>query len=88
MTGIRNAKKKYVIYCISIFYDNGTTNPTKVYMLLSCVLRYVIDNYVCVDYLCCRYKTISDISSDKFKKNKSYNNLLGIGILEVLMNLI
>ena len=51
-------------------------------------LYYVIDNYFFIDYLCCQSKTISDISRDKVFENKSYNELLGIGIPEVIMNLI
>ena len=35
-----------------MFYENRTTNPKKVLRVLSCVLYYVIDNYVYIDYLC------------------------------------
>ena len=58
------------------------------YRVLSCVLYSVIDNYVCIDYLCCNYKTLRVISSDKIFEEASYNKLLGIDISEVLMNLI
>ena len=62
--------------------------PTKMYWVLSCVLYYVIENYVSIDYLCCHYKTLSVISSDKISEEASYNELLGIGIPKVLINLI
>ena len=74
-------------YCTSnVLWDQK--NPTKVYMVLSCVLYYVIENYVCVYYLCCHFKTLSVISSNKIFEEASYNELLGIGIPEVLMNLL
>ena len=57
-------------------------------MLLICVLYYVIENYFSIDYLCCHYKTLSVISSDKISEEASYNELLGIGIPKVLINLI
>ena len=70
-----------------MFYENRTTNQTNVLRMLSCALYCVIENYVCIDYHCCQSKTISDISSDKVFEDKSYNEFLGIFILEVLMNL-
>ena len=71
-----------------MFYDNITNNAKKVHSVLSCVLYYVIYSYVFIDYLCFQSKTISDISNDKVFEDKSYNELLGIGIPELLMNLI
>ena len=71
-----------------MFYDNITNNATKVYSVLSCVLYFVMYSYVFIDYLCCQSKTISDISSDKVFEDKSYNEFLGIGVPELLMNLI
>ena len=67
MTGISNVPKINNTYIIGlvIFYENRTTNPIKLYKLLRCVLYSVIDNYVCIEYLCCQSKTKSDISSDK-----------------------
>ena len=62
-------------------------NTTKVYRVLSCVLYSFIENYFCIDYLCCHYKILIVISSDKIFEEVSYNELLGIGVLEVLMNL-
>ena len=48
MKGIKNVMKNNNTYVISIvmFYENKTNNPTKIYMVLSCVLYYFIDNYV------------------------------------------
>ena len=57
-------------------------------MVLSYVLYSVIENCVCIDYLCHHSKKLSVISSDKSFKEVSYNGLLDIVILEVLMKLV
>ena len=62
--------------------------PINVYRVVSCVIFYVIENYVCIDYLCCQYKTLNRISSDKVLEQASYIILLDIGIPEVLMILV
>ena len=71
-----------------MFYESRGTNPKTVFRVLSCVLYYVIENYVCIDYLCCQYKKLSVICSDKIFTITSDNKLLGIEIPEVLTNLI
>ena len=72
--------KDTCVIALIIFYESKTKNPIKVYRLLSYVLYYSIDNYVCTDYLCCQSKTLSSIYSDKIFEQASYNILLGIGI--------
>ena len=81
-------KKHTWVIALVMFYETKTKPPTQVYMVLSCVLYSIIENYVCIDYICCHYKTLSVISYDKISEEASYNELLGIGIPEVLMNLI
>ena len=89
MTGIINAMKNNTcVTVLVIFYDNRTNNTMKFYRFLSGVLYSVIENYVCNNYLCCHSKKLSVISSDKIFGEASYNELLGIGIPEVLMNLV
>ena len=56
--------------------------------MLSCIVYNLIDNYVCIDYLLCQSKTLSAISCDPTFKDTSFNILLGIGILELLLNLL
>ena len=72
-------KKDTYVIAIMIFYESKK-NPMKVYRMLSCVLYYVSDNYVCFDYLCYQSKKLSSISSDKTSEQASYNVLLGIDI--------
>ena len=81
-------KKDTCVIVLVMFNDTKTKNPTKVYRVLSCVLYYVIENYVCIEYICFHSKTLSVIFSDKIFEGASYNELLGIDIPEVLMHLI
>ena len=59
--------------------------------MLSCVIYKIIRNYVCVDYLGSERKKLSELrlGSDGGYKyvNKSYDNVLGIGIPDLLLNL-
>ena len=71
-----------------MFYETKTKYPTKAYKALSCVLYSVIEHYVCFDYLCFHFKTLSVTYSDKIFQEVSYNKLLGIGITELIMNLL
>ena len=70
MEGIRNIirKKDTCVIALVIFYNTRTKNPIKVYGVLSCVLYCVIENYVCIDYLCCHYKILSFIAFYKISE--------------------
>ena len=56
--------------------------------VLSCVVYSIIDNYVCIDYLLSQSKTSSSISSKPKFEDTIFNILLGIGIPELLLNLV
>ena len=90
MSGIRNVtrKKNTCVIAQVMFYENITTNPTKVFRVLICVLYSVIDNYFSINYICCQLKTPILIYCDKMFASMSYNKLLNIIITEVLMNLL
>ena len=81
-------QKNTCVISLVMIYENRTTNPTKMFRVLSCVLYYVIDNYVCIDYLCWHSKTLIVICCDKMFVGTGYNESLGIGIPEMLLNLI
>ena len=72
-----------------MFYETRN-NPEKVSKVLSCVIYTIISNYVCIDYLACE-KNISKIPVNTGgglrNGNKSYEKILGIGIPNLLMNL-
>ena len=89
MTSVRNVLKNNKCFiALIMFYENRPNNATKLYRVLICIIYSIIENFVCVGYICCQSKTISEISSDKLFEDNSYNELLGIVISEVLMNLI
>ena len=71
-----------------MIYDNNGGNSKQVYRVLSCVVYYLIENYVCIDYLSCQSKTLKSISSKPTFEETSFNILLGIGISELLLNLV
>ena len=74
-----------------LFYEKRADNPKKAFRVLSCVIYTIIGNYVCIDYLACESKQIIKITVNTgggFKNgNKSYDKILGIGIPDLLMNL-
>ena len=70
-----------------MLYENGV-KLNKSYRVLSCVVYYFIDNDVCIDYLSCKSKTLSSISSKPIFEQTSFNILLSIGIPERLLNLV
>ena len=68
--------------------DQKTKNNLKV---LSCLIYKIISNYVCIDYLGSEGKKLSELrlgSGGSLKHvNKSNDNVLGIGIPNLLINL-
>ena len=56
--------------------------------MLSCVVYYLIENYVCIDYILCQSKNLSAISCNPTFKVTSFNILLGIVIPGMLLNLV
>ena len=61
------------IIALVMFYETKGNVLTKVYTVLSCVLYYVKDIYVFIDYLCFHPNTLSLISSDKIFEEERYN---------------
>ena len=59
--------------------------------MLSCVIYTIISIYICIGYLGSESKKLSELglgSGGHFKHvKKSYDNILGIGIPDLLMNL-
>ena len=68
-------------------YDKNGGNVKTVYRVLSCVVYYLIDNYVCNNYLLCQSKTLISISFKPTFGETSFNIIFGIGIPELLLNL-
>ena len=73
----------YNVYLVNSPYSYSELSP-----VLSCVIYSLIENYVCIDYLFFQSKTLSSISSKLTFEKISFYLLLGIGILELLLNLV
>ena len=54
-------KKNTSIMVLIMIYENNGEIPKTFYRVLSCVVYTLIDNYVCIDYISCQSKTLSDI---------------------------
>ena len=61
------------------------------FRVLSCVIYTIIGKYVCIDYLGSDKSKLSDLRLGCTGKNKhngmDYNNLFGIGIPYILLNM-
>ena len=60
------------------------------FRVLSCVIYTIIINYVCIDYLGSEKTKLSDLRlgvSGRYKHlDKNYDNVLGFGIPDLLLN--
>ena len=67
-------------------------NSNKMFRVLSCVIYTIIRNHVCIDYLGSDKEKLSDLllgPSGSYKHlDKKYDNVLGFGIPDLLMNLL
>ena len=84
------AKKNIIVLSLLMFYET-IKNPKKFFRVLSCFIYTIIINYVCIDYLSSESKKISELPfyyGGGFKhENKSHDKMLGIGIPDLLINL-
>ena len=75
-----------------VHYEHGTFKARKLFKVLSCVIYTIIDRYVCIDYLCTEIKKISQLKLGRSLKTKNegmeYDNLFGIGIPDIFMNML
>ena len=81
-------KKNTCVMALIVIYENNGGNAKKVYRVLSCVVYSHIYNYDCIDYLSCQSKTLISIESKPTFEQTSFNILIGIGIPELLLNLV
>ena len=81
-------KKNTSAMALIMIYENNAEIEKTVYIVLSCVVYTLIDNYICIEYLLFKSKTLCDISSNPTFKGTSFDLLLSIGIPELLLNLI
>ena len=70
-----------------MFHDTSGVKLKKYFRVLSCVVYTIIENYICIEYLGCESKQLSEIYVDYIYVEKYFNRILGIGITDLLMNL-
>ena len=58
------------------------------FIVLSCVVYTLIENYACIDYLSCQSKIVCYISKNTKFKETTFNLLLVIDIPKLLLNLV
>ena len=84
--------KKTRVLALVMFYENGEKNTRKMFRVSSCVIYTIIIKYVCIDYLGSEKSKLSDLClgvSGRYKHlDKNYDNVLGIGIPDLLLNLL
>ena len=81
-------EKNTCVLELVMFYETRRKNAAKVFRVLSCVIYSIIENFVCIDYLAFKSKKISVICMDKKYLGNIFNKLLGIGMTDLLMNLL
>ena len=85
-------KRNTRVLALVVHYELGNINPRKMFKVLSCVIYSIIDRYVCIDYLGTDINKISQLKLGRsFKirhENKDYDNLFGIGIPDIFMNML
>ena len=81
-------KKNTSVMALVMIDENVGMSINKLFRVLSCVVYTPMDNYVCIDYLLCQTKTLCEISKNITFKETNLNLLLGIGIPELLLNLV
>ena len=75
-------KDNICVISLMLFYENRKAMVLKV---LGSVIYCIMDNYICTDYLCLNKYKIS--LAHKVFDNTTFNDISGIGILELLMNI-
>ena len=59
-----------------------------IFKVLSSIFYCIMENYVCVDYLCCPQTKLNVKNKGQGFENMIYNAVSGIGIPELFMNII
>ena len=68
-------------------YETRGENPRKYFGVLRYVIYTIIEHYICIDYLYFQSKKVSEITVDYKHGEKHSIGILGIGIPDLLMNL-
>ena len=88
----KTLQKKTRVLALVIFYDSGEIIIRKLFRVLSCVIYTIVDKCVCIDYLVSKKSKLGDLkigfTGSRKHNGMYYNNLLGIGIPDLLLDLL
>ena len=80
------------VIALTVHYEHGTFKTRKLFKVLSYVIYTIIERYVCIDYLCTENNNLSEMKLGLSLKTKhedmDYDNLFGIGIPDIFMNML
>ena len=80
------------VLALVMVFDNRNKYAKKMSRVLSCVIYTIISKYVCIDYLGYDKSKLSYLRlgvTGRYKNlDKNYENLLGFGIPDILLNLL
>ena len=84
-------KKNTRVLALVIFYENRKKITRKMFRFLSSVIHTIIGKYVCIEYLGSEKSKLSDLhlgGTGNYKHyDMDYENVLGIGITDLLLGL-
>ena len=82
-----SSKNNTSVLQLIIFHETRWLKPNKAFRVLSCAIYAILINYLCIEYLDCKSKQLSQISVISKHVEKYFNIILGIGIPYLLVNL-
>ena len=80
-------EKTPCILALIMFHETRHTKAKKSFIVLSCVIYIITDNFPFIYYIACQSYKLSEICVDGKYLVKYFNKFLGIGIPYFLMNL-
>ena len=83
-----SSKNNTSVLQLIIFHETRWLKPNKAFRVLSCAIYTILINYLCIEYLDCKSKQLSQISVISKHVEKYFNIILGIGIPYFLTNLL
>ena len=87
MKPVRKVFQKVNTSVLSLLIFDENRKNMKFKVLIS-IVYCIMDNFVCVDYICWQEKKLYVTNKGQVFENRTYNDVSGVGIPELLMNII
>ena len=88
LTRNNTEKKNTCVLSLVMSYETRHKNTIELFKVLSCVIHIVVDNYICIDYIGCQSNKLIETCIDRNYLEISFNKNLGIGIPDLLMDVL